>query len=214
MSSHPVPASLVGGRVVADERGGGNGATRGVDVTESAGLRLVSVESLGVAYRRCAGVLYRFFMVRLGGDRAETDDLMQRLWIAAQRNAAQVPEAELEFWFRGVAKKLLADRLRAMGAERRNLPRASVEVATALAERIGSERLPDEVLGDREAMDQLLLAMTALGSAEFEALQLHYFAGLSLVQIGERLGLSERAVEGRMYRARAELRERLRRIDE
>ncbi len=210
MSSQPVSASTFGFRLATVERDAGR-STKSADRERGVST---SSEAIAGVYSRCGDVLYRFFMVRLGGDRAETDDLMQRLWIAAQRGAGGVPEAELEFWLRGVAKRLVVERVREVGRERRNLPRASAEVAGELAERIGRERLPAEMLARREVMDQLLLAVTELGSADFEAVHLHYFVGLGLAEIGTRLGLSERAVEGRMYRARAELRERLRRIAE
>ena len=54
------------------------------------------------------------------------------------------------------------------------------------------------------------LAITDLPAAGQEAIARYYFAGQTLEQIGEAFGATARGVEGRLYRARAALRDKLR----
>lgn len=179
-----------------------------------ASLRLATMPSTNLraiesAYIRCAGVISRALMVRLGGDAAATDDLMQQLWIAAQTNATGVEEAQLEFWLRGVARNLLNTHLRRLDARSRNLPTVDAALAGELAAGLERGPLGDDFLARREVLDQLLLAITDLSSDDFEILHQFYFRSRSHADIALALGLSERAVEARLYRARSALRERL-----
>ena len=50
-----------------------------------------------------------------------------------------------------------------------------------------------------------MLALTELPAEEQDMIILHYCDGQSYKQIGDKLQLSERAVEGRLYRARQKL---------
>jgi RNA polymerase sigma-70 factor (ECF subfamily) len=78
-----------------------------------------------------------------------------------------------------------------------------------LARRIDTEDLPEEVLLRKEVQDQLLLAMTALPSEVQELLIGFYFEGHSQVELAATRGVSERAIEGRLYRARLAFRDKL-----
>ena len=55
--------------------------------------------------------------------------------------------------------------------------------------------------------------MTDLSSAEQELIVAHYFQEESQANLAARLGISVRAVEGRLYRARRALREKLRNLE-
>ncbi|MFT3683686.1 MAG: sigma factor [Phycisphaerales bacterium] len=66
-------------------------------------------------FTACSAALFRFLMVRAGNDRALCDDLMQTLWLRASQGApgrGEVPEGEIEFWLRAVARNLLVTHLR------------------------------------------------------------------------------------------------------
>ena len=62
--------------------------------------------------------------------------------------------------------------------------------------------------------DQLLLAITELTSEEQELIVGHYFHGRSHDELAAECGLSPRAIEGRLYRARRALREKLWHLDQ
>jgi len=90
-------------------------------------------------------------------------------------------------------------------------------------ERRGLERLDDELLGNlpgssstagrraarREAILLLGEALIRLSPRSHEIVRLHYLEGLTMADIGERMGLERGAVNGVLQRARAELRELL-----
>lgn len=165
-----------------------------------------------VEYDRCASLFHRFFAVRLGNDPHTADDLMQQLWLAANRNGRHVPAAECEFWLRGVARNLLATHWR-RHARPVVAPVADPALAAELADSLDAAPLPSALVEKREIRDQLLLALTELSAAEHELIVAHYWGNVGFAEIGRRLGLSVRAVEGRMYRARTALRERLRALE-
>lgn len=168
--------------------------------------------AMETAFDRCSRTLYRFIVVRVGGDAHLADDLMQQLWLQARTSGAAVPAAELEFWLRGIARNLVRSHWRKQGRRPAVVPLAEPALAAELADRLAREELPPEILERKEVQDQLLLAITELGSDEQQLIVEHYFHDRSYAELGRRLGLSPRAVEGRLYRARQVLRLKLRRL--
>jgi RNA polymerase sigma factor CnrH len=160
------------------------------------------------AFERCEQAFCRYFTVRVGGDTDIADDLMQQLWLRSRLAAADLQDANPEPWLWRIAQNLLRE-------HRRNRHRtgdwiaAQPELARMLAQRFDTEALPAEVLARREVQQQLLLALTELASEEQELLIGFYFESQSHAALAERLSISERAVEGRLYRARQALRDRL-----
>lgn len=169
---------------------------------------------LEAAFSRHRPALYRYVVVRAGGDDHLADDLLQQLWLQASGNgAALVPDAELEFWLRGIARNLVRAYWRQARHRPAYLPIADAELGAELAERLATEELPPEVLERKEMRDQLLLALTALPSWDQELIVGHYFEGRPHAELAAATGLSVRAIEGRLYRARRSLQQRLRRAE-
>lgn len=165
------------------------------------------------AFDRCGCALHRYLAVRSGGDRHLADDLMQQLWVKASSNGSEhVPEAELEFWLRGIARNLIRAHWRKARNRPDTVPSIDAEAAAALSKRLVSEELPAEALERRELADQLLLAVSTLPAADQEVIVGRYFQGCSHAELAGRLGVSERAVEGRLYRARRSLQQTLERL--
>jgi RNA polymerase sigma-70 factor (ECF subfamily) len=161
-------------------------------------------------FDRCADSLYRYFVVR-AGDAHLADDLMQQLWLQASTGSA--PAQRTEPWLRAIAKNLLRAHWRARARRPVHVPVADPQLAAELSDRLVSEDLPADVLERREVRDQLLLALTELPDAEQQLILEHYFHGRSHAEIGGRIGIGARAVEGRLYRARQMLRETLTDLD-
>ncbi len=168
---------------------------------------------LGAAFDRCSRGLYRYFAVRAGGDAHLADDLMQQLWLQASRSTATVPEDGVEFWLRGIAKNLIRAHWRRQARRPAEVPMANPDVAVELARRWVTEELPPTILERKEIRDQLLLAVTGLSNDEQELIIGHYFKDRSHAELARVLGISERAVEGRLYRARQRLREMLQHLE-
>lgn len=165
-------------------------------------------------FDRHATALYRYFLVRTGGDSHRADDLMQQLWLQWRQGGQHVPGDELEFWLRRVARNAILALWRTQRRRPPHHPIADPSLAADLAVRITSEELPPGLLERREVRDQLMLALTSLPGADQELIIEHYFHGRSFAELGRALSLSERAVEGRLYRARQALRTRLADLDE
>lgn len=160
------------------------------------------------AYERSARGLYRFLMVRLGGDAHLADDFMQQLWLAGQRGGPE-PLEEREAWLFGAARNLLRAHWRKQRRRGNTAPIAEPTVAAALADQLATEEVPTEALEQRETRDQLLLALSSLRSEDQELIVAHYFHGQQHEALAEQYGSTARAIEGRLYRARQALRQRL-----
>lgn len=171
-------------------------------------LRVTSEPAFERAYDACAPSLYRFFVVRTG-DSHLADDLMQQLWLQGRNGAENVPPANLEYWLRAIARNLLRTHWRVKARRPVAIAVPDPDVAADLSERLVNEEIPAADLENKEIRDQLLLAITDLSSQEQELIVGCYFENLSHAALAARLGISERAIEGRLYRARQALRQRL-----
>lgn len=69
---------------------------------------------------------------------------------------------------------------------------------------------PETQIADRDEMDRAMTAIAALPARLKEVLMLRTIEGLSQAETADVLGVSEKAVETRLYRARAKLTEILR----
>lgn len=167
----------------------------------------------GAAFERFGDLLHRYIAVRVGGDIPLTDDLSQQLWLQARSGLASVPRHEIEFWLRSVAKNLVRTHWRRVACRAGAIPIADGALAAELAERMARECLPQAELERKEVQDQLLLGITELGLEEQTLILGHYFEGLPHRELAERLSISPRAVEGRLYRARLALRDKLRALE-
>ncbi len=185
------------------------GLTRGVVI--DTGAATDDATGMDTAFDRCSSSIYRYIVVRVG-DAHLADDLMQQLWLQARHSGAGVPDDELEFWLRGIARNLVRTHWRTRARRPASVPLADPGLAADLADRLVSTELPPEALAQREVQDQLLLAITELTSVEQEFIVEHYFHERSHAQLAAAFGLSVRAVEGRLYRARQALREKLKHL--
>ena len=179
------------------------------DVVIDSDVAADDATAMDAAFDRCKRSIYRYIAVRVG-DAHLADDLMQQLWLQARASGAGVPAHELEFWLRGIAKNLVRTHWRRQARRPASLPLANPVLAGGLAERLANEELPPETLERKEVRDQLLLAITELDSADQELVVGHYFHERSHAELAAEHGLSPRGVEGRLYRARQALREKLR----
>lgn len=172
----------------------------------------IATDSLLEAHQRNARSLFRYFLVRTGRDAHLSDELMQQLWIACREASGQLAPEPVR-WLWTVARNLVAAHWRRTRSRPAQLPIADPRIAAELAERLADDDLPDDLLEKKEVHDQLLLALTTLDGDVQDLLVDHYFHGLPHDALAGRLGIGARAVEGRLYRARQQLRERLASLD-
>jgi RNA polymerase sigma-70 factor (ECF subfamily) len=165
---------------------------------------------------------YLHLLARLHlGERAALDpsDLVQQTLLEAHRAygaCRATTEAERAAWLRRMLANNLADALRARARARRDVSR-EVSLDDALTQsstRLGlwvpaGGRAPDQEAAQHEQALRLATALATLPEAEREALVLQHWHGLTVAQIGERLGRTPAAVGGLLKRGLKRLRERM-----
>jgi RNA polymerase sigma-70 factor (ECF subfamily) len=165
---------------------------------------------------------YLHLLARLQlGDRPGLDpsDLVQQTLLEAHRERAACraqTSAERAAWLRKILANNLADAMRARTRAKRDAGR-EVSLDDALAR--SSVRLggwlaapgtsPLQEADQHEQAIRLAEALAALPEAEREALVLQHWHGLTVAQIGERLGRTPAAVGGLLKRALKRLREQM-----
>jgi RNA polymerase sigma factor (sigma-70 family) len=145
--------------------------------------------------------LFSFLAYRTG-NRALAEDLLSETFERVLRSKRRFdPRLGSERrWLYTIALNLLRDNARRQTREERALRDVS---AGAPAEEL------DAGLGAVEHRDELYRALATLNDDEREALALRFGADLKLRDVASVLGEGESAVEGRIYRALAKLREQL-----
>lgn len=160
--------------------------------------RYVSDGEILDVYRETIDPLYAWISRRCGGDRDMAEDVTQETWLRAVRDWRDkgLPDRPIA-WLTTVAGNVLRNRYR----ERRLLPLDEVS--------------PDRILGfiDGEACLDSAAATTVVNQAlarmprrQSRLLEFFHFDHRRVADIAASLGLSERAVEGRLRRARQNLR--------
>lgn len=154
---------------------------------------MISEQSLIDQYRENVQPLYTYVSRRTGGDRALTEDLVQETWLRALSSwrSDGVPRKPMA-WLTTVASNLLASHYR------RLKPRDALDPAD----------LPDPALSEPpgpEAAAMLHAALEKLRPRQVRLLEAFHFDGKTLAEIAGDLGISERAAEGRLHRARIAL---------
>jgi RNA polymerase sigma-70 factor (ECF subfamily) len=162
---------------------------------------LVTEAQLLQIYWATIEALYGYASRRSGGDRELAEDVVQEAWFRATREwrKAGVPTSPLA-WLTAVTRNLIVDQLR----RRVDLPLDSVaasDILTAVDQ--------NEVSDSAEIVSAVTRAMLRLPNAEAELLEAFHFDRCKVAQIATSYGISERAVEGRLRRARERLRHEL-----
>ena len=134
---------------------------------------------------------------RMLGDAAEAEDIAQEAMVRLWRNAAtlELGPGGLKPWLRRVVSNLAIDRIR---SSRNTSVVAEVpEQPTPATQSSGLE--------SRELSVRVQAALSALPERQRMALVLFHFEGLSQIEVGESLGVSDEAVESLLARARRTL---------
>lgn len=151
------------------------------------------------AHARYAPRLYRYLLVVTHGDEQAASDALQGTFVRAVRHVHPFPHEEAWWgWLTLLARHTLADSRRATSRWR------------TLIQRFFTSVPPDEAPVPADPWDELLEgALATLPSAERSLLEQKYYAGTSVRDLAAAEGTSEKAIESRLTRARARLRDEL-----
>jgi RNA polymerase sigma-70 factor (ECF subfamily) len=158
--------------------------------------------SMRVLYDEHAGALWRY-AVRLTGDRARAEDVVQETLLRAWRHPEVFDDSEksVRAWLFTVARNMIIDEHRTLRFRKEAVePDGSGEL-----ERTGA----DEV---NAALDRLLIgdALARLTLAHRAVVRRSYYLGWTTAQIADDLGIPEGTAKSRMHAALRALRHALR----
>ena len=160
----------------------------------------------GAALAAHEGWLRKVILARTGEMQA-VDEVFQKVALAAVEQAAPLADAaRVAPWLHRLAVIQSARFRRKLGRERQALRNFTERQAHP---RNGSAASLLDWLVARERHDQTQTALARLEGPDVEVLMLKYGERWSYRQIAERLGISEKAVDARLSRARARLRHEL-----
>lgn len=144
--------------------------------------------------------IYGFLLYRVGNPTLAEDLLSETFERVLRAHRRFDPRKGSERrWIYAIALNLIRDHARKRGVEERALE----QVGAGVAGEGGGE------LSEVEDRDELSRALATLSDPEREAIALRYGADLKLGDVARVLGEGESAVEARIYRALAKLREQL-----
>src|ERR1700754_166601 len=150
--------------------------------------------------------LYRYIH-RYVRDETEAQDVLQESLIAAWRGLKSYdPNRPLEFWLRRIALNKCRDRARRQAVRRFLLPWSNSPRETLAADPAPAI---DESLAENEQLRMARDAIEALPAKLRDPVILTAIEGLSQAEAAEILGLTVKAVEGAVYRAKKRLTEKL-----
>lgn len=152
-------------------------------------------------YRECVTPLYESVSRRCGGDRGLAEDITQEVWLRAVKawGKGGLPDKPMA-WLLTVARNLI------LNYYRRHKP-VSLEVLPP-----GWDVAPSGGGLGRDGPEAAALVnwgLSRIRPAQARLLEAFHLEGRRVAEIAAESGLSERAVEGRLRRARAKLRSHL-----
>ena len=152
--------------------------------------------------------LYRFVFHRVGRDAKAAEDITQEtVCIAWAKAEAPADPDEQERWMRGIARNLVKRHWRLHPASAQRVARIE-RVGREMAHRLDQGAAGAANVRDEE-MDRLALALSNLNHCDQTLILGFYHHGRSHEQLGGERGVSAKAIESALYRARKRLREAL-----
>ena len=152
-------------------------------------------------YRETIDTLYAYVSRRCGGVREAAEDVTQETWLRAVRDWARngAPDNPLA-WLTTVSRNLMLNQARR--PEPLGLDAVSAAEVLAAVEQ-------DDVDGSAEIASIVTEALGRLSSEDAKLLKTFHYDRIKVAEIARDYGISERAVEGRLRRARQHLRREL-----
>ena len=148
-------------------------------------------------------------IARMLGSNADVEDIAQQVFIRVWKSAARyVARAKFTTWLLKITRNLVFNEMR-RAKRHPHLPVQIEPEAEEMPLRDEAAATPDATLLQSELQDAIEKAITLLPETQRMALVLRRYEELSYDEIAKVLDLSVAAVKSLLFRARTELRERL-----
>ncbi|HEY4303539.1 MAG TPA: sigma-70 family RNA polymerase sigma factor [Gemmatimonadaceae bacterium] len=163
-----------------------------------------SEDDLRKIYDETIEPLYRFVSRRCGNERALAEDVTQETWLRAvavwQRDG--LPNKPIG-WLTTVARNLILNQQR----KRESIP---LDLLPPAETPTAPERdIPDILAETVDVAAMVAVALLRIPKEEARLLESFHYDGRRMSQLAQSYGVSERAIEGRLRRARERLRREL-----
>jgi RNA polymerase sigma-70 factor (ECF subfamily) len=152
-------------------------------------------------------------VAKMLGDETDAEDIAQQVFIRVWKSAPRYePTAKFTTWLFKITRNLVFNELR----RRKRHPAQSLDRVQSTDDRPlqtadVTVKAPDTALLDEEMQNAIQRAIEELPEVQRMAIVLRRYDDISYEEIGEILSLSVPAVKSVIFRARTELREKLRR---
>src|SRR6266852_3854674 len=148
-------------------------------------------------------------VARMLGSTSEVEDIAQQVFIRVWKSAGRyVPRAKFTTWLLKITRNLVFNELR-RSKRHAHIPIQTEPSAEEIPLKDETNPSPDASLLETELRQAIEQAITELPESQRMALILRRYEELTYEQIGEILDLSVPALKSVLFRARTELRERL-----
>jgi RNA polymerase sigma factor (sigma-70 family) len=152
-------------------------------------------------YRKLALPLTKFVAKRIGRDQEAVDEVLSATMVAAWRGWHTFRHKSSYFtWLCRIALNKIADYYHDQVNERSGIVVPLIDAITQTDQKSLS---PEEILALKELRGSVNNCLNLLPYEKRRLLWFRYWLDLSYEQIGKILGVSERAVEGKLYRAKS-----------
>lgn len=158
----------------------------------------ISEEQLRSTFQATVDILYGYASRKCGGERELAEDVTQEAWLRAVREWPRtgMPDSPIA-WLTAVARNLIINHYR----KRQAIPLDSVSAEEILA------AVEDDRVSDTSDIASIMTrALALLPAAESELLEQFHYERQKVSQLAATYGITERAIEGRLRRARERLR--------
>jgi len=164
-------------------------------------------------YRRHQPSVARFVRGRVR-DHGRAEDVVQETFVSALRRMRQT-DSELAFraWIFEIARNASIDLYRRSSRTEEISIDAAGGLAAADATRLGGASGPDASLLRKESFDHFRGALDELSQTHHRIIVMRELEGRSYREIGERMNLSQAAVESTLFRARRKLEHEYEQLD-
>lgn len=160
--------------------------------------------AFALLYRKFQLPLMKFLVKKTGGDVVAAEEVFSRTVEAALKGYDTFENRSTYFtWICKIALNKLADYYRSQINERSRWVSPLLEEVSKIKDK---NLTPEEKLALKELRQSVKNCLLTLPEEKRQLLYLRYWEDMTIQKIAEVMGTSERSVEGKLYRAKVELR--------